>query len=240
MEWCKHAHPVRHINPNYTLEETDYSVYAIAQFRLSGENVFITPLRLSVCLSIRANVPSSVLSARPSLRQFVNPYDPQQVRKSVRLFVLPPICPSIRHPAIVRPSVRSSVSRLDKPVRPSVRTFIRPSDRSLASPCVPQSTRPLAGPRIRRFIRSSVRSSVCPSVRSFVQLSTCSPIHPFSPPCVHQARSQDFGGEVARIWIPATKGIQGVSVTPGKLKKCSCDLVHYITSVAQKSLIQRT
>ena len=32
-----------------------------------------------------------------------------------------------------------------------------------------------------------------------------------------QARSQDFGGEGARIWVPAPKGIRGV--TPGKFLK---------------------
>ena len=34
---------------------------------------------------------------------------------------------------------------------------------------------------------------------------------------IHQARSQDFGGEGARFWVPAPKGGQGAS--PGKFLK---------------------
>ena len=47
-----------------------------------------------------------------------------------------------------------------------------------------------------------------------------------------QARSQDVGGEEARIWVPAQK--VGPACHPRKIfEKRTCDLVHYITSVAQ-------
>ena len=51
-----------------------------------------------------------------------------------------------------------------------------------------------------------------------------------------QARSQNSGGEGARICVPAPKGSTGVS--PRKnFEKRTRDLVHCIASVAQKSLI---
>ena len=53
---------------------------------------------------------------------------------------------------------------------------------------------------------------------------------------IYRACSQDFGGEGAQIWVPVPKRDPGCH-SRKYFEKRACNLVPYITSVAQKSLI---
>ena len=219
--------------------------YYVAQLRLQS----------SITVAVLSSVYTFHTSVRPFVHSFVHPCFglcmSVCVRPFVHSFVHP--CFGLCMSVCVRPFVHSFVHPclacvcLSVSVHQSVRPFIRPSLFWPVYVCLC----PSISPSVRSFVCSYIsRLYVCPSdgmyicssVRLYVWLadllswssahsSALPSARPYVYPFSRQARSQDFVGKGARFWVTASKGVRGV--TPEFFfEKRTCDLVHYIASVA--------